>query len=79
MTKVSDYRPTPDLLEWWNEVMVVPAVAIGGITPENCVPLVQAGADFIAVVTGVWNHPEGPAAAVRAYNHAIAAALDLRD
>lgn len=74
-TKPSDYRPTPDLLQWWAEMMEVPCVAIGGITPENCTPLVQAGADFIAVVTGVWNHLQGPGAAVKAYNTAIADAL----
>ncbi|HYG85624.1 MAG TPA: thiamine phosphate synthase [Azospirillum sp.] len=74
-TKPSDYRPTPDLLQWWSELMEIPCVAIGGITPENCTPLVQAGADFIAVVTGVWNHPQGPGAAVQAYNKAIAGAL----
>ena len=54
--------------------MVVPAVAIGGITPGNCRPLVRAGADFLAVVSGVWDHPDGPAAAVRAYGESIAAA-----
>jgi len=73
-TKDTPYRPTPDLLQWWNELFEVPVVAIGGITPENCGPLVQAGADFIAVVTAVWNHADGPAAAVRAFNRAIAAA-----
>ena len=51
-----------------------PAVAIGGITAANCAPLVQAGADFLAVVGAVWNHPDGPAAGVRAMNQAIAAA-----
>ncbi len=74
-TKPSDYRPTPDLLQWWSALMEVPSVAIGGITPENCPPLVQAGADFIAVVTGVWNHPQGPGVAVQAYNKAITDAL----
>lgn len=73
-TKPSKYRPEPDLLTWWSEIMTVPSVAIGGITPENCAPLVRAGADFIAVVTAVWNHQEGPGAAVRAFNAAIAAA-----
>ena len=48
--------------------MTVPCVAIGGITVENCGPIVEAGADFLAVVTGVWNHPGGPAAAVTAFN-----------
>jgi thiamine-phosphate pyrophosphorylase len=73
-TKPSNYRPTPDLLHWWNDVMTVPSVAIGGITPENCGPLVQAGADFIAVVSAVWECPDGPGAAVAAFDRAIAAA-----
>jgi thiamine-phosphate pyrophosphorylase len=60
-----------DILEWWCDLMVVPAVAIGGITPQNCPPLVRAGADFLAVVSAVWDHPDGPAAAVRAFNEAI--------
>ena len=67
-TKPSPYRPPPDLLAWWSETMTVPCVAIGGITPENAVPLVRAGADFIAVVTAVWDCPEGPGAAVAAFN-----------
>lgn len=74
-TKPSPYRPTPDLLAWWAEMMTVPAVAIGGITPENCAPLVTAGADFIAVVSAVWEHQDGPAAAVKAFNQAIQSAL----
>ncbi len=71
-TKATPYRPSPELLEWWSGLMEVPCVAIGGITVENCRPLVRAGADFIAVVTAVWSHPDGPAAAVRAFNQAIA-------
>jgi len=35
---------------------------------------VEAGADFLAVIGAVWNHPDGPAAGVRAMNAAIAAA-----
>ncbi len=70
-TKMPKGHPTPELLRWWSEITVVPSVAIGGITPENCGPLVRAGAGFLAVVSGVWNHPQGPAAAVRAYNEAI--------
>jgi len=61
----------PEILEWWSALMVVPCVAIGGITPENCAPLVRAGADFICASSGVWKHPDGPAAGVRAYNGAI--------
>jgi thiamine-phosphate pyrophosphorylase len=64
----------PEILEWWSEMMELPCVAIGGITPANCAPLVQAGVDFLAVVSAVWDHPDGPAAGVRAMNAAIAAA-----
>ena len=74
-TKDAEYHAAPDLLAWWAEMMEIPCVAIGGITPENCGPLVRAGADFLAVVGGVWNHPQGPGGAVKAYNRAIAGAL----
>ncbi len=70
----TDIRADPGLLLWWSEVMELPVVAIGGITPENCGPLVAAGADFLAVVSAVWDHPDGPDAGVRAMNRAIAAA-----
>jgi thiamine-phosphate pyrophosphorylase len=64
----------PEILQWWSEMMELPCCAIGGITADNCAPLVQAGADFLAVVGAVWNYPDGPAAGVRALNAAIAAA-----
>jgi thiamine-phosphate pyrophosphorylase len=62
----------PEILAWWSEMMELPSCAIGGITPENCGPLVQAGTDFLAVVGCIWNHPAGPAAGVKALNKAIA-------
>ena len=67
-TKAAKTYAEPELLRWWSEVMVVPCVAIGGITVENAAPLIEAGADFLAVSSGVWNHPDGPAAAVKAFN-----------
>lgn len=73
-TKDAPTRADPDLLRWWSELMELPCVAIGGITAANCAPLVQAGADFLAVIGAVWNHPDGPAAGVRAMNDAIRAA-----
>lgn len=73
-TKETQHVAGLDLLEWWSEVMEIPTVAIGGITAANCAPLVRAGADFLAVVGAVWNHPEGTAAGVRAMNRAIAEA-----
>jgi thiamine-phosphate pyrophosphorylase len=57
-----------DLLRWWAEVTTVPCVAIGGITVENAPQLIEAGADFLAVSAGVWNHPDGPAAAIRQFS-----------
>jgi thiamine-phosphate pyrophosphorylase len=77
-TKQAPTRAEPELLEWWSELMELPCVAIGGITADNCAPLVAAGANFLAVVSAVWSHPEGPAAGVRAMNRAIADALETR-
>ena len=64
----------PEILRWWADLMELPSCAIGGITPENCGPLVRAGTDFLAVVGCVWNHPDGPGAGVKALNAAIAGA-----
>jgi len=69
--------PDPDILNWWQTYMVLPCVAIGGINPLNCLPLVRAGADFIAVITAVWNHPESPKKAVEEFNKAIKDAGNL--
>ncbi|MBK6801362.1 thiamine phosphate synthase [Novosphingobium sp.] len=71
-TKATEYRAEPDLLTWWQDLMEIPCVAIGGITPENCAPLVRAGADFLAVSGAVWNGDE--AAAIKAFHAAIAGA-----
>jgi thiamine-phosphate pyrophosphorylase len=71
-TKATEHRPELEILEIWQETMLTPCVAIGGITVENCRPLVAAGADFLAVCSGVWDFPAGPAAAVAAFNSMIA-------
>lgn len=70
-TKTAKSSAEPDILSWWSELFEVPCVAIGGITVENAAPLVHAGADFLAVSAGVWRYAEGPAAAVRAFNHLL--------
>ena len=64
-TKPSNYRPQPAILSWWATLFEIPCVAIGGITPDNAKPLVDAGADFIAVCQAVWgkDDPEGAVAA----------------
>ena len=64
-TKPSEHRPEPELLAWWQALMEIPCVAIGGITPQNCLPLVEAGADFLAVSSAVWSGDE--AETVRAF------------
>ena len=73
-TKQVSRLADPEILAWWSDLMELPCCAIGGITAANCAPLVQAGADFLAVVGAVWSHPDGPAAGVRAMNEAILAA-----
>jgi thiamine-phosphate pyrophosphorylase len=73
-TKLSEHRPEPDLLTWWNSLFEIPSVAIGGITPGNCAPLVRAGADFLAVSNAVWGGDE--AAAVAALHAAISLASE---
>lgn len=70
-TKDAPTRADPEILAWWSYATTVPAVAIGGVTPENCNVLVEAGADFIAASSSVWGHAAGPGAAVRAFNAAI--------
>lgn len=74
-TKETTHRPETDVLTIWQETMETPCVAIGGITVENAALLAAAGADFVAVSSGVWNHPQGPAAAVKAFNAALASAF----
>jgi thiamine-phosphate pyrophosphorylase len=67
-TKEPKTRADIELLHWWSELMVVPVVAIGGITVENAPALIEAGADFLAVSAGVWEYAQGPAEAVKAFN-----------
>ena len=71
-TKESEHRPDLELLSWWQTLFEIPCVAIGGITPDNCGPLITAGADFIAVSGAVWNGDE--AEAVRAFGESIKSA-----
>ncbi len=69
-TKPSNYRPHPSILSWWAAVFEIPCVAIGGITPANAKPLVDAGADFLAVCQAVWG-TDDPAAAVATFGDVL--------
>lgn len=73
-TKEVVHHAEPDILTIWQETMETPCVAIGGVTVENAGGLAAAGADFVAVSAGVWLYPDGPAAAVRAFNEVLGAA-----
>lgn len=77
-TKEAPTRAEPELLTGWQADMLIPCVAIGGITAANARGLAAAGADFLAVSAGVWSHGDGPAAAVKAINAEIAAGLAER-
>ncbi|CAM3720730.1 thiamine phosphate synthase [Litorimonas haliclonae] len=63
-TKDPKTRAELEILQWWQEAVVIPSVAIGGITVDNAKQVIEAGADFIAVCSGVWNYRDGPAKAV---------------
>lgn len=69
-SKTGTRRATPALLAD-AAALGVPRVAIGGITPDNARTLVEAGADLIAVIAGVYEAPD-PVAAVGAYNQCFA-------
>ncbi len=70
-TKEAPTRAEPSILGWWSTLFEIPCVAIGGITADNAPPLIEAGADFLAVSGAVWQHPEGPQAGVAAFAHVL--------
>ncbi len=73
MTKLgAKHRGDPETLRDWSETTIVPCCAIGGITQQNCGPLVEAGADFLAVIGAIWSYPAGPRAAVADFNEIFA-------
>lgn len=71
-TKDAKHHADPEILRDWSETTVVPCCAIGGITQANCGPLVEAGADFLAVIGAIWGHPGGPKQAVAEFNAVFA-------
>jgi thiamine-phosphate pyrophosphorylase len=70
-TKETSHVADVSLIEAWVDIAEIPCVAIGGITVDNAKPLIDAGADFIAVSSGVWNHADGAPKAVQALNQLI--------
>lgn len=70
-TKEVEHQADIELIEFWSELFEIPSVAIGGITAENCQPILDAGADFIAVSGAVWNGDE--VAAIRDFAEKLGA------
>lgn len=58
-TKEVIHHAEIEILEWWQDIMEIPCVAIGGINIDNALPIINAGADFIAISSGVWNYEGG--------------------
>lgn len=70
-TKTPKSRASLELFVWWRELFELPSVAIGGITPDNARPVIEAGADYLAVSGGIWNWPHGPERACEAFSHLL--------
>ncbi len=64
-TKVTSSRAHTDLLRQ-SAALGVPRVAIGGLSPDNVGPIIDAGADLLAVVSGIYA-AQDPVATQRAY------------
>ncbi|PIR34782.1 MAG: thiamine phosphate synthase, partial [Alphaproteobacteria bacterium CG11_big_fil_rev_8_21_14_0_20_44_7] len=47
--------------------------AIGGITPQNCAPLIAAGVDYLCVISYIWNHPISPEKAIAEFSEILSA------
>ncbi|MFW5659938.1 MAG: thiamine phosphate synthase [Oceanicaulis sp.] len=67
-TKTPKFSAPLELFTWWREVFELPSVAIGGITVDNAAPVIEAGADYLAVCGGIWSHEQGPEYACEAFS-----------
>lgn len=64
-SKPEAVKADPELLTRAHHQLDIPLVAIGGITPENGAQLIQAGADMLAVIQGIFGQPDIRAACKR--------------
>ena len=63
-TKYIKHKANMEILEWWQEAMEIPCVAIGGIDISNVENVIKAGADFIALSNAIWSNSEDIASVV---------------
>lgn len=64
----SPHRKTMDLGAWWADLFEPPCVLLAGTEIESVEDCARTGCDFVGVRATVWDHPDGPAAAIRAAN-----------
>jgi thiamine-phosphate pyrophosphorylase len=70
--EVPDIHPDAlALAEWWAPLFEIPAVLMAGSSLASIAAARATGAEFIALRRAVWEHPEGPAAAVREANRLL--------
>lgn len=67
-TKPPKFSAPLELFSWWRDLFELPSVAIGGLTPDNAAPVIEAGADYLAVCAGIWSHEQGPEYACEAFS-----------
>ena len=65
LTKPNAVSADLSLLREVRQKISIPIIAIGGITPENGGGLIEAGADMLAVIHGLFGHPNVALAANR--------------
>lgn len=66
-SKTNTTQATPELITTAKQEYDIAVAAIGGITPENCRPLIKAGADILAVIGSVYRAQE-PGSMVETFN-----------
>ncbi|HEY9147742.1 MAG TPA: thiamine phosphate synthase [Gammaproteobacteria bacterium] len=57
-TKPDTLKAEAELIRQAKQKLTIPVVAIGGITADNGAPLVEAGADMLAVINGVFGQAD---------------------
>lgn len=62
------HRKSVDYGAWWADLFEPPCVVMAGSDLASVEVAARTGADFVAVRAAVWDHPDGPAAAVREAN-----------
>ena len=70
-TKKAKTKAEISIIKDWVFISDVPCLAIGGIDPENCHELVEAGVDFIAVVGSIWTSSDSPRNAIKNFKSII--------